>query len=148
MRSVSLFALFVFSALCLGCGNPAVTGTVTYPDGTPLDVGKVMFTDGSNSGFGKLNAKGEYKIGMVKEGDGLPAGTYSVYILEAVKEDQANAVPDDEGGTFVPKVLIVDPKFADPKKSGLSCTVNGKTTFDITVEKPGPDYKPRVTSDD
>ncbi len=148
MRYTPLLALLVLLTLSVGCGNPSVSGKVTYSDGTPLDVGKVMFTDGQKSGFGTISSTGEYKMGMIKAGDGIPNGTYNVYITEATKEDPSLVIKDDEGGTFTLKSLVIDPKFADPKKSGLSCTVSGKTTFDITVEKPGPNYKPKVTTGD
>lgn len=143
---VSFMLLLVVST---GCGDKSsVSGKVSFDDGTPLNVGKVMFTDGTNSGFGKINEKGEYKMGMTKEGEGMPNGSYQVYIMDASKEDPSLSRASDDGETFTPKVLIIDPKFTNPKQSELKCDVSGKTTFDIKVTKPGPDYNPQITTGD
>jgi hypothetical protein len=67
-----------------GCGSGfKVTGKVTFSDGQPLTVGKVIFTNGQISAYGKINSNGEYRLGLIKDGDGIPAGTYQVYITEA-----------------------------------------------------------------
>ena len=141
---LSLLLCFV-----IGCGGSgsAVTGKVTFADGEALTVGKVMFTNGSITAFGAINAKGEYRMGTKKAGDGVPAGTYQVYITEALIPGEKFTTKDDEGNTLVPLVLAIDPKFTVASKSDLTCTVNGKTTFDIPVEKPPASYNPFPTQD-
>ena len=138
----------VLLCFVIGCGSgSAVTGKVTFADGEALTVGKVMFTNGSVTAFGTLNAKGEYRMGTKKAGDGVPAGTYQVYITEALVPGEKFTTKDDEGNTFIPLVLAIDPKFTAAAKSGLTCEVKGKTTFNIPVEKPPANYNPFPTQD-
>ena len=140
-----LSALFCF-VVCFvsGCGNSnAVTGKVTFPDGEPLTVGKVMFTNGSITAFGDINAKGEYRLGMEKAGNGIPAGTYQVYITGArIEGDPAQADILEDGTKVTPLILAIDPKFGTPSQSGLTCEVKGKTTYNIPVVKPPASYNP------
>ena len=143
----STIILFVL-ILCVsfaGCGKGSrVTGTVTFSDGQPLTVGKVAFTDDNIIGFGTINEKGQYSMGLVNDGDGMPPGTYKVYITEAMIEgDSSLAQKDEDGNSYIPKVPAVDSKFTGPK-SGLTCEVKGATKYDITVEKPSKPYKPPV----
>ena len=141
-----LLSALLFSVICftVGCGDGhTVTGKVTFPDGTPLTVGKVMFSDGSKTAFGDLNEKGEYRLGMEKAGGGIPAGTYQVYITGALIEgDPAFAETLEDGTKVTPRILAIDHKFTVPSRSDLTCKVNGKTTFDIPVEKPPANYNP------
>ena len=137
----------------VGCGGDGtkVTGKVTYEDGTPLTVGRVMFENETISASGPIDQDGKYQL-MVEEGrTGLPAGSYRVCILgamqadssmsEKIKKDKSSA-NDDEGA---PMVLVIDPKFTSGTKSGLTCDVQGSSvTYDIQVEKPSKGYKPFV----
>lgn len=149
MKYTHVTVLLLISAM-IGCGSGVgVSGKVTYSDGQPLTVGKVMFTDGTHTASGKLNSKGEYRLGMIKDGDGVPAGTYKIYITDALIDGDASlSKKDEDGNTFLPKVLAVAPKYTNPEKSGLTCTVQGSTKQDFTVEKPGADYKPLPTLED
>jgi len=138
-------ALFCFIAcFVVGCGDGhTVTGKVTFPDGTPLTVGKVMFTDGSKTASGDLNARGEYRLGMEKAGSGIPAGTYQVYITGArIEGDPAFAETIEDGTSVIPLILAIDHRFTVPSLSGLTCEVKGRTEFNIPVEKPPASYNP------
>lgn len=146
----SCFVLCCF-ALCfaVGCGSGStVTGKVTFSDGTPLTVGKVMFTNGTTTAFGQIDAKGEYRMGTKKAKDGVPPGTYQVYITEAlVPGDASLARKDDEGEMVTPLVLAIAPKFTTASQSGLTCEVKGSMKHDITVEKPPANYNPEPLPD-
>ena len=137
--------LLLFLCFAIGCGGSGdrVTGTVTFSDGSPLTVGKVMFTNGTITAFGDINSKGEYRMGTKKAGDGVPSGTYQVYITEAlVPAGEQFSMKDEDGNTYSPLVLAIDPKFTVPSQCGLVCEVKGKTVFPIQVEKPPAGYSP------
>jgi len=124
-----LFAMTVMACL-VGCnGQVALTGKVTYTDGSPVQVGQVVFSD-ENYGFrGPIDKNGHYKLGGNYEGDGIRPGKYNVYLVETV-----TMAPDENGH---PKMTThVALKYTDPKTSELTCEVKGKMTFDFTVEKP------------
>ena len=146
--SLSAWVCFII-CLTAGCGGGyAVTGKVTFPDGEPLTVGSVMFTNGSTTAFGDINAKGEYRMGMKKAGSGIPAGTYQVYIADARMEgDPAFADTMEDGSKVIPLILAIDPKFGSASRSDLVCEVKGKTVFNIPVTKPPASYNPYLKPD-
>ena len=135
---LNLVLLLIFS---VGCGkNCAVSGRVTFPDGTPLTVGKVAFETATYQATGPIDSDGYFKMGGSKPGDGVPKGTYSVAIQDVMKPTM---VPPPEGtprGTppklIMPKAPPIDLKYLTPAKSGLTCEVKGRTTYNITVEPP------------
>jgi hypothetical protein len=128
----TLIALLIFT----GCNNGKVGlgGKVTYTDGTPLTVGEVCFETDTYMARGALKKDGSYVVGSVSEKDGLPKGTYRVYISGA---DQMISEPD---GMQLPESLI-DEKYRQSTTSGLTVDVpvlGGK--YDIVVE-PNPKIK-------
>ncbi|MDR1382300.1 MAG: hypothetical protein LBJ67_00420 [Planctomycetaceae bacterium] len=134
-----------------GCGkNVKVTGKVTFSDGSPLTVGTIYFTNGTVSAYGKINGNGAYKLGMIKEGDGIPPGSYQIYFTGATQPsgDPKLQQTDEDGKPYAPQVLVIAPKYSTPEKSGLSCEVKGVMKHDITIEKPGPNYKPVFSKGD
>ena len=147
-RYFSLTLLFCF-VICfiVGCGEGyPVTGKVTFPDGNPLTVGRVMFTDGTISAYGDIDTGGKYRMGLNNAGGGIPAGTYQVYIANArIEGDPAFAETMEDGSKVIPLILAIDPKFGTVSQSGLNCEVKGKTTFNISVEKPPASYNPYLT---
>jgi len=55
-----------------------VSGTVTYSDtGEPVQFGTVVFSGELEGGRGIIKA-GKYSVGRIKDGDGIPPGTYTV----------------------------------------------------------------------
>lgn len=129
------YCLAIFSLVFLagGCDNGQVNlgGTVTYLDtGEPLECGTVNFTTDSFQARGDIRAGGKYTAGSYKENDGLPPGTYKVYISGAQREEG-----QDKGGMPV-YVPLIDSKFENASTSGLELTVDAKTkTFDIKVDR-------------
>ena len=135
---LSLFVVVMFVFLSGGCRkNSAVSGIVTFPDGTPLTVGQVVFETPDFSTTGRIQADGSYQMGTYKVDDGIPKGKYRVSIQNVmqVQEDWSRG-PNVPPITIFPKEWPIDKKFTSPGTSGLTCEVKGRTKYDITVEKP------------
>ena len=127
-----------------GCGDPKVTGKVTFPDGTPLVKGQVMFQKDGFVGSGDIQKDGTYSAGKLKDGDGLPPGQYQVFITGASIFDAAEMEHLSQEATIgriptfkTPRPIdLIAVKYMSPNSSGLTVEVKGKTKFDITVEPP------------
>ena len=122
----------------VGCGkNCSVSGKVTFPDGTPLTKGHVLFETDVFQAKGPIQPDGTYKMGSSTPGDGVPRGTYKVSIQGVVTP---NFEPQGEGRppkVTMPKSPMIDLKYTSGMNSGLSCEVKGRTKYNITVEPPG-----------
>ena len=140
---LSIFVLLFVFVMMTGCGDPKVTGKVTFPDGTPLTKGQVMFQKDGLIGSGDITEKGTYTAGKLKDGDGLPPGKYQVFITGASTFEGTETNADQQvliGGrpTFkTPRPIdLIAYKYMAPNTSGLTMEVKGNTKYDITVEKP------------
>lgn len=116
-----------------GCnsGQVGMGGRVTYSDtGEPLEAGTVSFTTPTFHARGEIQKDGKYTIGSFSEKDGLPPGKYQVYISGAVREEGRTP----QGMPIL--VPLIDAKFTDPAKSGITCEVTAATkTLDIKVDR-------------
>jgi hypothetical protein len=133
---VLVFVLFFFMFV-LGCGtNVPAGGRVSYESGKPLEKGVILFSDGQSMFRGDLRADGTFKLGGLKDGEGLPAGTYSVSIGGA---NEYEYTPDiNPQIDYKLSVLRIDPKYETPKTSQLSVKVErGMKPIEIIV-KPYP----------
>ena len=121
-RSVSfLIPLLLFSLV--GCsGNVTTVGTVKFADGVPLSEGQIIFQNAQHEFLSLIKSDGTYSIWGVREGDGLPPGTYNVFLRFGYQ------YLDD---------LPVDPKFVETGTSGFTAEVvaGKKNHFDFVVEK-------------
>ncbi len=122
-----------------GCGNNIkVGGKVTFPDGTPLHTGTVIFETASHQFVGYIQPDGTYTVSGMKIGDGLPAGIYQIAVTgTSVYEFIPSKNPNsDTAGQEIEK-RIVDQKYESPSTSGLTFEVTpNDRVFNITVEKP------------
>ena len=117
-----------------GCGprdRHYVTGNVRFPDGSPLTQGRLVIRYGGNSmiqGNAYLQPDGSFRVGEVKDGDGMRAGTVKVGVigLELISGLSGN----------VREVYHCDPKFFDPETAGLVFEVPKQLRWEIVVEKP------------
>ena len=130
-----------------GCSNKVqVSGKVTFPDGTPLTVGKVAFETESFVATGTLKEDGTYVLGTDSERDGVPRGKYKVYVAGAMIQtgtQDMNVQTASAGGgmdrssmampTFMPAVA---PQFTKADTSGIVCEVNKSMKFDFEVLPP------------
>src|SRR5687768_11030981 len=101
-----------------GCGGAAaktvaVTGKVTFSDGSPVAKGGVAFNGTAGKAFsatGETKEDGTYQLSTFEENDGVPAGEYTVVVT-------ANGQ----------QATVIEPKTVKVEA--------GKTTIDIKVEK-------------
>ena len=78
----SLFIAFVILAF-VGCSqNVKLGGKVTFPDGEPLTSGMIIFSNDDFLARAEIRSDGTYDVGSLAQKDGLPPGTYRVYITK------------------------------------------------------------------
>ena len=126
--------IILFAALCcVGCSQyVAVTGTVTYSDGTPVTRGQVVFENETFLGRADVQSDGSYRMGRLKDGDGIPSGTYRVYLSDTdIYEPPAGG----EEGVWIARPQV-HAKYTNADTSELTCTVEGRTVFNFVVERP------------
>ncbi|WP_439623458.1 hypothetical protein [Gemmata sp.] len=124
-------ALLVAPAGCSRAVHP-VKGTVRFKDGTPLTVGRVVVDsdDGKSGSWGAIRPDGTFEMGTLAPNDGVPAGTYRVYLTNTTTPP-----PADLSAPFTPKPLV-NTRFNDKETSGVAFEVPRETTWEIVVEKP------------
>ena len=130
-NSFFLFQLLLVLAL-VGCGNNAsLKGKVLFSDDkSPVPTGTVCFEKDNFLARGILKPDGTYVVSSLKQGDGLPPGTYRVYISDADKP-----IGEDSGGTTIYESLI-DEKFANVNTSGITIDVTPSTkSFEFEVDR-------------
>jgi hypothetical protein len=77
----------IFLAGCGGSNLPSVTGTVTL-DGQALDGAVVLFNPdgpGGQVATGVTDSRGNFKMGTIKQGDGVHPGKYKVTITKTAE---------------------------------------------------------------
>ena len=127
---ITLCLAVVLLAAAPGCrrsGLVQVRGRVTYADGSPLPLGRVLIDAGGKStgAWGRIKSDGRFTIGTLQENDGIAPGTYRVAIVDAL-------ILKPDGSTK----MIVAKQFSDFATSGLEFKVPEQTTWTITVEPP------------
>ena len=83
-----IFALSLSLLLLAGCndGKVGLRGKAVFSDdGSPVPVGTVCFETDNYFSRGDLSPDGTFVVGSLKQTDGLPSGTYRVYITGATK---------------------------------------------------------------
>jgi major membrane immunogen (membrane-anchored lipoprotein) len=119
--------------LVTGCSNSIkVSGKVTFSDGSPLDTGNVIFENEYHSFRGKIQKDGTFRLGRLKDGDGIIAGKYQVAIVGALTQNSS-----ENHRKVVSTTYLVAEKFRLPKTSGIEYDIQKKTTdISIIVEHP------------
>ena len=128
---ITFTLLLVF--IIAGCSNHVqMTGKVTFSDdGSPLTEGTVFFESETFMARGAIFPDGTFRMGSFKQSDGLPPGTYRIYIGGASRWVVTNEATGD--GFDLP---LIDDRFTSMSRSGLEMVVDGSTrTFDIVVDK-------------
>lgn len=121
--------------LCCGIGcseNLQVKGTVTFSDdGTPLDIGMILFESGAMVSRGNIKEGGAFTLSSEKQNDGIPPGTYKVYFSGALKT---------EAGAMGPKIIpLVADKYNSASTTDIAITIDQstKSPLEIKVDRPG-----------
>ena len=136
-RTLAWFVIGGMLALA-GCGRSdlhPVSGTVRFPDGSPLTTGRVVLDYGpqaNRGGWGYIKPDGTFTLGSLTQTDGVRAGTVRVAITLASKAD---GEPDKDGMITKLKPLI-HARFAHPDTSGLSFEIPRQTKWEIVVGRP------------
>jgi len=91
-KYVKLASLFLASSVLfglVGCSNNVkVTGVVSYEDGSPVKDGEV-YLDGNVLARGTIK-DGAFSLGLKKDGEGVPPGTYKVQCSKELPELKAD----------------------------------------------------------
>ena len=122
--------LFLCVLVLSGCHSKHVQfgGKVVFDDDDePLTTGVVVFTTETFQAEGPLMNDGTYRLGSLSPRDGLPPGTYTVFI--------SGAAEYLEDGTVIP---FIHPNYLERITTPLTCVVDrsGIRTFDIRVPRP------------
>lgn len=124
MRFFMLSCLLCVTVMAIGCGERKVPlrGRVVFAeDKTPLKGGMVFFETDTYRARGGIDEEGNYTVSSTGQNDGIPPGTYDVYVKENLP---MGAAPQ------------IDPKYTKRGKSSITLTVDGSTKqFDFEVEK-------------
>ena len=153
-----LFVLLLIGIM-IGCGDvrTTVSGTVTYPDGSPLTVGEIRGFGGTDKDGAHVRAvikeDGSYQLYDVQPGDKVRAGlTYKLAIVNATVEEPVSgsggSAPraSGSGGLAAPapmalpkRIQHVNAKFGDMRTSGIIMEVpksRNPFEFNFEVTKP------------
>ncbi|MCC7420227.1 MAG: carboxypeptidase regulatory-like domain-containing protein [Planctomycetaceae bacterium] len=143
----AILALALVTSL-VGCGGGAppskplpktepVTGTVTLDD-QPLSGALVTFVPmGDTQGVecsGKTDESGKFTPQQLRGAEGVPAGTYRVYIRRPLRGGKP--ITDDASGAAGGVVVeSLPPKYSNPTESKLTATIppgGGPVEFKLT----------------
>ena len=132
MRILPTLSLIIAVAF-VGCSqNIPLSGKVTFADdGSPVTLGKVFFMTPTTVAQAGIREDGTYTVGSMKETDGMPKGTYQVYLV--VEQLSTREMGGQSENVYT---SLIDSKYTNPETSGLTFNADGKTkTFDIKVER-------------
>jgi len=133
------FSFLMILLFVTGCsGKVPLGGTVTFSDdGTPLTRGAVFFQSDKLVAQGAIKSDGTFRVGTDKLTDGLPPGTYKVYIAGAELSELVPYAGGADGQGMRQKLTpLIDSKYTNINTSDLSVVIDGKTRkFDIQVDR-------------
>lgn len=135
-RMIPGVLLAVMSLLVTGCSDKiAVSGSVTYSDnGEPVKFGVVVFNGDKDQGRGTIK-DGKYSAGLLKDGEGLPPGSYTVSAENAsspMGAAMSRAVVDMDGNRSAVETEAVESYYT---KAPQTIEVKKAMTYDFTVER-------------
>jgi hypothetical protein len=133
---LKVLAPWLLLVLATGCGPAryAVTGRVSYENGSPVEGGTVIgeaVVDGKVVGVqGNIEPNGHFQLGATKPGDGALPGHYRILVMPIALGDSELAAGKRPG---------VDSKYSKFESSGFTCDVtSGKNVLNLVVTKPQP----------
>ena len=134
MKKYIICMLWFVGISLTGCSDHCrLSGKVSFEDGTPATRGMVIFTTESFQAKGEIQLDGSFVVGSEKVGDGIPRGTYGVYVSGIGKTVPGLEVPGMQRmSMYVP---ICHEKYENAGTSGLVCTVPAPgNKYDIVLE--------------
>ncbi len=129
--------LLVVTLVCVACSSKEqLTGRVFFDDGEPLTFGTVYLTDEMMMYRGSIGKDGSFDVGELRDGDGLPAGTYKVW-LEDVNTWEPVLDKNGERTDKIIETIVMDRKYAKRFTSDLTVEVKPgeKNTLEIRVPR-------------
>lgn len=135
MKKSSVLLVLSLSVLVFaGCGSGMVglKGTVVFSDdGSPLTAGMICFETDTYVSRGMIGPDGTFVLGSLKTDDGIPPGTYRVFIDRAQQHVGKRGDGED---VYEP---MIDPKYADGRTSGITVEVTPsmKKQIEIKVDR-------------
>lgn len=114
--------------LCAGCGsNLAVSGKVVFSDDkAPVPNGIICFDSGTINARGTIQSDGTFRMGSMKETDGLPPGTYKVFFIDV--QEQTGVIKGSGADADEPiYTSLIDSKYLSSTTSGLTTEVTSST---------------------
>ena len=142
-RFLFCMGLFYLLAFVVGCGgNCSLKGKVVFSDDmTPLTQGEVCFVTDKNIARGPINEDGSYIVSSIRKNDGLPQGTYRVYLTETEINEK---IPGRPAYNLIPQI---DTKYNSPDTSGLVLEVKRSMTYTIEVDRFNPNKSSNKSGD-
>ena len=134
-KTIFSFVVLLVAAILTGCGGGGVQlrGTVTFEDGSPVTSGTVVFDSGTIVSRGDIQSDGTYRLSTERPGDGIPPGTYTVYLINTEVMEE---VPTADGSFTDRTIQTVAPQFTSRAASDITVTVDSSTrTFDFQVQR-------------
>ena len=130
MRFISTILILFLCVSLTGCGDGTVrvSGTVSFPDNSPLTVGAVIFANDTYTNQSALNSSGRYSINV-------PPGNYKIFIGYASVRDET-FVPPPNDPDAVRHISLVHSMFASLDETPLICDITRGGAHNFTVENP------------
>ena len=124
IRFLMLSCLLCVSIMAIGCGENKVPlhGQVVFAeDKVPLNGGMVFFETDTYRARGGIDSEGNYTVSSTGKNDGIPPGTYHVYVMENLEMGEK---------------ATIDPKYTSRARSEITLAVDASTKqFNFEVEK-------------
>jgi len=119
--------------LTVGCSqNCSLKGKVVFSDDqTPLDRGTVCLVSDQGIARGSIDKDGNYVVGSLGEKDGLPPGTYRIYVTDT------QYLEPSPGGGVARAISLIDGKYSSAETSGLMVEVKSSMTHNIQLDRYG-----------
>jgi len=130
-RFLFCFGLLYLLVLVVGCSDYCrLKGRVVFSDDkTPLTQGEVCFVTDTSIHRGPLDEDGYYEVSSIRKNDGLPRGTYRVYLTDTEMNERIPGLP---AFNMIPRIAA---KYGSPDTSGLVLEVKRSMTHNIEVDR-------------
>lgn len=145
------YSLVLFSAcFVIGCGNSAVVkGTAKLADGTPIENGRVVFSNDKDQFMANIQPGGTFSPGRLQDGDGIPSGVYKIAVMgvqaKGALTSASSATPS--GTAPSPQMMrqarqervkdtLIHPRYENANTSGLTIDTSKTKTINLVLEPP------------